>query len=134
MREFKDAVSGEDEPAKGADRDNESRGASARGTRAPRAERAERVRDAAPDRQLKQTDHALRRPHRLLDHGEEATLVEHLDELRSRLIARSRLIVGASSRSAATIVRWLTAPVPADVRLATFGVAEPFTRSIKVSL
>ena len=53
MREFKDAVSGEDEPTRTpTDRDREPGGASPRGPRAPRTERAERVRDA-PDRQLR---------------------------------------------------------------------------------
>jgi sec-independent protein translocase protein TatC len=74
---------------------------------------------------------------RRLSHGEEATLVEHLDELRTRLIiALGALAVafGVAFAFHERIVRWLSEPLPDDKRLVTFGVTEPFTTSIKVAL
>jgi sec-independent protein translocase protein TatC len=73
---------------------------------------------------------------RRLGHGEEATLVEHLDELRSRLIICLVAIVPAFLLAFAfheEIIGWLTGPLPDDKELVTFGVAEPFTTSVKVS-
>jgi sec-independent protein translocase protein TatC len=74
---------------------------------------------------------------RRLTHGEEATLVEHLDELRSRIIICLVAIVPAflvTFTFNEQIMEWLTGPLPADRDLVTFGVTEPFTTSIKVSL
>ncbi|HET9461796.1 MAG TPA: twin-arginine translocase subunit TatC, partial [Gaiellaceae bacterium] len=74
---------------------------------------------------------------RRLYHGEEATLVEHLDELRSRLIIALLAIVPAFLLAFAfheRIMEWLTGPLPEDRRLVTLGVTEPFTTSVKVSL
>jgi sec-independent protein translocase protein TatC len=74
---------------------------------------------------------------RRLSHGEEATLVEHLDELRSRLIIALLALVPAFLLAFAfheQLIDWLTAPLPDDKRLVTLGVTEPFTTSIKVSL
>lgn len=74
---------------------------------------------------------------RRLYHGEEATLVEHLDELRSRLIIALVAIVPAFLLAFAFhehIMDWLTGPLPEDRRLVTLGVTEPFTTSVKVSL
>jgi sec-independent protein translocase protein TatC len=74
---------------------------------------------------------------RRLHHGEEATLVEHLDELRSRLIIALVAIVPAFAVAFAfheRIVEWLTGPLPEGKDLVTFGVTEPFTTSVKVSL
>jgi len=74
---------------------------------------------------------------RRLSHGEEATLVEHLDELRSRLIICLIAIVPAFLLAFAfndQIMTWLTGPLPPDRDLVTFGVTEPFTTTIKVSL
>ena len=74
---------------------------------------------------------------RRLSHGEEATLVEHLDELRSRLIIALVAIVPAFLLAFAfheQIIDWLMEPLPEDKRLVTLGVTEPFTTSIKVSL
>jgi len=74
---------------------------------------------------------------RRLHHGEEATLVEHLDELRSRIVISLVAIVPAFALTFAfheTIMEWLTGPLPADKELVTFGVTEPFTISVKVSL
>lgn len=73
---------------------------------------------------------------RRLSHGEEATLVEHLDELRTRLIV-SLVAVGlaflVSYYFHETLVDWLMRPLPDDRELVTLGVAEPFTTSLKVS-
>ncbi|MCS7005965.1 MAG: twin-arginine translocase subunit TatC [Thermoleophilia bacterium] len=74
---------------------------------------------------------------RRLAHGEEATLVEHLDELRSRIIICLVAIVPAFALTFAfngRIMELLTGPLPDDRELVTFGVTEPFTTSIKVSL
>ena len=80
---------------------------------------------------------AWKRLPRRLRHGEEATLVEHLGELRARLlIALGTLAVGfiVSFVFHEQIVEWLTEPLPPDKRLVTFGVTEPFFTAIKVSL
>jgi sec-independent protein translocase protein TatC len=72
-----------------------------------------------------------------LQHGEEATLVEHLDELRSRLIISIVVLVPAFLLTFVfheQIMEWLTGPLPNDKELVTFGVTEPFTTSVKVSL
>ena len=74
---------------------------------------------------------------RRLSHGEEATLVEHLDELRSRLILSLVAIVPAFAVAYyfhEEIIHWLTGPLPDDKQLVTLGVTEPFTTSVMVSL
>jgi sec-independent protein translocase protein TatC len=75
---------------------------------------------------------------RRLRHGEEATLVEHLGELRARLIV-SLLALAAGFAVAygfhGRILHWLNKPLPADLRRpVTFSPIEPFTTSIWVSL
>jgi sec-independent protein translocase protein TatC len=78
----------------------------------------------------------MRRLPRRLSHGEEATLVEHLDELRSRLII-SLLAVGAFFPLAYVfherLVRWLMRPLPDETHIVTLGVTEPFTTAVKLS-
>lgn len=78
----------------------------------------------------------LRRLPRRLGYGEEATLVEHLDELRTRLIV-SLLSVGLAFPITyyfhETLIDWLMRPLPDDRQLVTLGVAEPFTTGLKVS-
>ncbi|MDX6513547.1 MAG: sec-independent protein translocase protein TatC [Gaiellaceae bacterium] len=73
-----------------------------------------------------------------LGHGEEATLVEHLGELRTRLIVSiAALLVGTSVAYAfhARLVRWLVHALPPDRRhLITLGVAEPFTTSMWIAI
>jgi sec-independent protein translocase protein TatC len=80
----------------------------------------------------------MRRLPRRLRHGEEATLVEHLDELRSRIIV-SLIAVGIAFVVAYVfheqLIRWLEHALPPKHRhLLTLGVAEPFLTSIWVSL
>ena len=74
---------------------------------------------------------------RRLHHGEEATLVEHLDELRSRIVISLVALVPAFIFTFAfheKIIDWLTGPLAEDKKLITLGVIEPFTTSVKVSL
>jgi sec-independent protein translocase protein TatC len=73
-----------------------------------------------------------------LGYGEEATLVEHLGELRTRLvIALLAIAVGFAVAYAfhTHLISWLEQTLPRDRRhLVTFGVAEPFLTSMWVSL
>jgi sec-independent protein translocase protein TatC len=74
---------------------------------------------------------------RRLSPGEEATLVEHLGELRARLLIALLAIgigFGIAFAFHADLVEWLSRPLPDDKRLVTFGVTEPFFTSVKVSL
>jgi sec-independent protein translocase protein TatC len=73
-----------------------------------------------------------------LPHGEGATVVDHLEELRSRLIvvlcavALTTIVAFAFHGH---ILDWLNHPLPADRRrVVTLGVAEPFTVSVTVSV
>src|SRR5262245_43824294 len=73
---------------------------------------------------------------RRLSHGEEATLVEHLDEFRSRLIISLFALIPIFVLCFVfheQIQEWLTGPLPDDKKLVTLGVTEPFTTSVKVS-
>ena len=75
---------------------------------------------------------------RRLGHAEEADLGEHLEELRGRLF----VVIGAIVLGTVVayvfhdhVLNWLNRPLPADHhRLSTFGVAEPFTVTLTVSL
>jgi len=63
--------------------------------------------------------------------------VEHLDELRTRLILALLAFVPAFLLAFAfheDIMEWLVGPLPDDKKLVTLGVTEPFTTSVKVSL
>ena len=79
----------------------------------------------------------MKRLPRRLQHGEEATLVEHLDELRNRIFVAGGALVVALAFTYAfhhRLVHWLNKPLPADKRHPiTFGVAEPFLTSLTVS-
>jgi sec-independent protein translocase protein TatC len=74
---------------------------------------------------------------RRLRHGEEATLVEHLGELRTRLIISLFTVVtafGVIYGFHGRLLEWLNRPLPEHLRTpTTFGVLEPFTTSIMVS-
>jgi sec-independent protein translocase protein TatC len=79
----------------------------------------------------------LKRLPRRLQHGEEATLVEHLGELRARLVVSLLALVPAFVVAFAfqeRLVRWLSRPLPDDKEIITLGVIEPFTTAVKVSL
>src|SRR6266480_1966328 len=73
---------------------------------------------------------------RPVDFEDRLTLVEHLDELRSRLI-----ISGAAFAVAFALCFWqndrlldiANAPLPGDRNPITFGVTEPFTTTITIS-
>jgi sec-independent protein translocase protein TatC len=73
---------------------------------------------------------------RRLAHGEEASLVEHLDELRMRLLI-SLGVLGLAFVGVFVfhehLIEWMSRPLPEDRRLVTFGVTEPFFTAIKVS-
>jgi sec-independent protein translocase protein TatC len=78
----------------------------------------------------------MRLPRRLR-HGEEATLVEHLGELRSRLIIA---LLGIAAAFAVTyifhghLLHWLNRPLPGHFRKpVTLSPSEPFTTSIMIS-
>jgi sec-independent protein translocase protein TatC len=75
---------------------------------------------------------------RRLRHGEEATLVEHLGELRARLIVTiGALLLGFAVAYAfhGHILHWLNEPLPPHLRKpVTFSPIEPFATSIMVSL
>jgi sec-independent protein translocase protein TatC len=75
---------------------------------------------------------------RRLQHGEGATLVEHLEELRWRIIVMLGALAVASIVAFTFhghILDWLNHPLPADRRrVVTLGVAEPFTVSLTVSI
>ena len=68
---------------------------------------------------------------RRLSHGEEATLVEHLDEFRSRLIIALFAIIPIFIVTFVfheRIMEWLTGPLPDDKQLVV-GFATPITFS-----
>jgi sec-independent protein translocase protein TatC len=75
---------------------------------------------------------------RRLRHGEEATLVEHLGELRARLII-ALIALGAGFIVAYVfhghLLTWLNRPLPDNLQKpVTFSPIEPFATSIWVSL
>ena len=81
----------------------------------------------------------MKRLPRRLHHGEEATLVEHLDELRTRLfVCLGALLVGLIIGYVLHrhLIHWLNRPLPEGRigRPITLGVAEPFLTSFKISL
>src|SRR3954451_3290902 len=80
----------------------------------------------------------MKRLPRRLGHGEEATLVEHLEELRQRIfVCLGALIVGFALTYAFhhTVLDWLNKPLPEHVgKPITLGVAEPFLTVMKISL
>jgi sec-independent protein translocase protein TatC len=75
---------------------------------------------------------------RRLGHAEEATLGEHLEELRGRLFVMLGAIALGTVVAFAFhghVLDWLNQPLPADHRRpVTLGVAEPFTITLTVSL
>jgi sec-independent protein translocase protein TatC len=80
----------------------------------------------------------MKRLPRRLRHGEEATLVEHLEELRSRIfVSLGALVVGFVIAFVFHhhLLDWLNAPLPEQRgNPITLGVAEPFLTAVKVSM
>ena len=76
------------------------------------------------------------RPRRL-PREEEATLVEHLEELRGRIMVALAAVAVATAVAFVFhdgILDWLARPLPPGHRhVAAFGVAEPFSVSLSVS-
>src|SRR6059058_1362564 len=73
---------------------------------------------------------------RRLSHGEEATLVEHLGELRARIVI-SLVAIGfiAAYVVHEQLIRWLEDALPPNHRkLTTLSPAEPFLTSMWISL
>lgn len=73
-----------------------------------------------------------------LGHLEEASVVDHIEELRSRVLV---VVVALALGTAAAfvfhthILAWLERPLPLDHRrVVTFGVTEPFSVSVMVSV
>jgi sec-independent protein translocase protein TatC len=79
---------------------------------------------------------ALKGLPRRLQHGEEATLVEHLGELRTRLLISlvsiflPAIVLFLFLRK--DLIELLLEPLPEDKDLITLGVTEPFFTSLKV--
>lgn len=75
---------------------------------------------------------------RQLENDQRAELVDHLDELRSRVIVAGSAVVAGTTVAYIfhhRLVHWLTDALPAGHRhLLTLGVTEPFTTSVKVSV
>ena len=75
---------------------------------------------------------------RRLSHGEEATLVEHLEELRQRIfVCLGALAIGFAVTYGfhTTLLGWLNRYLPAHVgKPITLSVAEPFLTVMKISL
>jgi sec-independent protein translocase protein TatC len=73
-----------------------------------------------------------------LRYGDEATLVEHLDELRSRIIVCLLTVTGFTVVTFifhTRLVHWLEIALPPDRRhLVTFSPTEPFVTSLTVSI
>jgi sec-independent protein translocase protein TatC len=75
---------------------------------------------------------------RRLNREEQATLVEHLEELRGRIMIALAAVAVATAVAFVfhdRVLDWLARPIPLEHRhLAAFGVTEPFSVSLAVSL
>jgi sec-independent protein translocase protein TatC len=74
---------------------------------------------------------------RRLSYGEEATLVEHLGELRTRIVFCLLTLIATFAFTYAFrghVLHWLNSPLPHRLQKpVTFGVSEPFLTSVWVS-
>src|SRR5262249_17796574 len=73
---------------------------------------------------------------RPVDFEDRLTLVEHLDELRTRIIVSVGAFVVAFALcfwQNSTLLDIATQPLPAGKEPITFGVAEPFTTTVTIS-
>ena len=132
MREFKDSVSGEGRRRRR--RTTSRRAASGRAATSPRRRRASA--SATPSPSTHPPSMLRRIVPRRLSHDEEATLVEHLTELRHRLIICLLALVPAFALAYAfheQLIERLMELLPEGTQLVTLGVTEPFTTSLKVS-
>jgi sec-independent protein translocase protein TatC len=75
---------------------------------------------------------------RRLGHAEEATLGEHLDELRTRVMVMLGALVAGTVVAFVFrnhVLDWLNRPLPPNHnRVVTLGVAEPFTTTVTVCI
>jgi sec-independent protein translocase protein TatC len=74
---------------------------------------------------------------RRLGHGESVTLVDHLTELRTRLLISMGAIAFFFAFTYAfrqTIIGWLREPVPDNLELTTLSPGEPFMTSFSVAI
>jgi sec-independent protein translocase protein TatC len=74
---------------------------------------------------------------RRLQHGDRVTLVEHLDELRSRLLislAAVAVFFAFTYGFRKTIIGWLKDPLPDETKLITLSPGEAFNTSFSVAL
>lgn len=74
---------------------------------------------------------------RRLQHGEEATLVEHLGELRTRIVwclLALAVTFAVAYAFHGTLLGWLNRPLPKGYKPVTLSVTEPFMTSFWISL
>ena len=133
IREFKDTVTGD----KHDDDDDDVRRLSATQARRRRlaAERAGRGRGRPRQTQLRRA--GMPRRVKAVSHEDRLTLVEHLDELRSRIvvcIAVFGVALALCFWQNHLLLEIASGPLPGDhKKLITFGVTEPFTTTITVA-
>ena len=68
---------------------------------------------------------------------EQLTLVEHLDELRTRIIVSAAVLVvacGLCFWQNHLLLQIANEPLPEDIKPITFGVTEPFMSTLKISI
>jgi sec-independent protein translocase protein TatC len=68
---------------------------------------------------------------------EQLTLVEHLDELRTRIVVSAAVLVvacGLCFWQNHLLLQIANEPLPEDVKPITFGVTEPFMSTLKISI
>src|SRR5688500_10752076 len=69
-------------------------------------------------------------------HGDELTVVDHLDELRTRIIVSASVLVvavGLCFWQNHLLLAIANGPLPGDREPITFGVTEPFFTTVKLS-